>query len=278
MWRVCPPFFTVDDGDVTSPPHFVLEQIDDDTFSLAAPFSYCPDPPGERVEVNSTTLPATDLASIPWFASWFVSRHGRHTPAALLHDCLVHKARQDQDPQARARADEVFRDALDKLDVPPVRSRVMWAAVTLASRWNIPGLPRIGIALWLLAALTGTTAFVVGAVTGRWWLTLIAALSPLVGAVLWSRRQYVAGVVAGYALLVIALPTLVCVAGYGVYWLVEEAVRLGRMAPKRNCGEEIPGPTSFREVFNVPKQPIDPAPTGSAYRLASGRLEPTSLR
>jgi hypothetical protein len=35
----------------------------------------------------------TDLASIPFFATWLVPRDGKHTPAALLHDSLYADAR-----------------------------------------------------------------------------------------------------------------------------------------------------------------------------------------
>lgn len=244
MWP-SPPFFAVDD----SRPRFVLEQIDDDVFYVTTPFVYCPEASRKRVDVNSDTLPTTDLASIPWFASWFVSRHGRHTPAALLHDCLVHDARRRGDHAARAQADLEFRNALDELQVPPVRGRVMWAAVTFATRWGTGWLLRAGLALWLLAALAGTFAFVFGAMAGRPWTMVAAALGPVVGAVLWGR-QYVAGVVGSYALLVIALPTIACIVAYSVYWLVEQAVRLGRRVLKQNRGKALPGATPLHQVLN----------------------------
>jgi hypothetical protein len=41
-------------------------------------------------------LGETDLASIPSFLGWFARRHGRHTPAALLHDQLI----PNDDPHA----------------------------------------------------------------------------------------------------------------------------------------------------------------------------------
>jgi hypothetical protein len=244
-----PPYFAGDQ----SQPRFVLEQIDDGTFHVATPFVYRPKPPRVPVEVNSNTLPATDLASIPWFVSWFVSRHGRHTPAALVHDCLVHDARQRHDPAARAQADLEFRDALDELGVPPVRGRVMWSAVTFGTRWGTDWLRRIALLVWLGAALAGTAAFTVGVVNFQPMMMVAAALGPVLGAVLWGR-QYVAGVVGGYTLLVIAVPTFACVAGYGVYWFVEQTVRLLRKPLKQNRGKELPGATPFGQVFSVAKK------------------------
>ena len=51
--------------------------------------------------------------------SWFVSRYGRHTPAALVHDELV---TDGMEFEARKRADRVFLQMLDDLDVPPCRA------------------------------------------------------------------------------------------------------------------------------------------------------------
>lgn len=261
MWP-SPPFFAVgDDSTPSLTPRFVLEQIDDSRFSVSVPFVYRPDPPREQVEVSLATLPSTDLASIPWFVSWFVSRHGRHTPAALVHDCLVHRAREQHDVAARAQADQEFLNALEELKVPPIRSRVMWAAVTLATRWSTDWLRRIGVVLWLIAALAGTFAFGFGAFTGRPQMMVVAALGPLVGAALWGR-QFVAGVVAGYAFLVIAPPTVACVASYSVYWLVEQTVYVGRKWLHRAEEEpDLPPATPFCEVFSGSTPTTDEAPS-----------------
>lgn len=267
MWP-SPPFFAVgDDSTPSLTPRFVLEQIDDSRFSVSVPFVYRPEPPREQVEVSITTLPSTDLASIPWFVSWFVSRHGRHTPAALVHDCLVHRAREQHDVAARAQADQEFLKALEELKVPPVRSRVMWAAVTLATRWSSGWLRRVGVVLWLVAALAGTFAFGFGAFTGRPLLMLAAALGPLLGAGLWGG-QFVAGIVAGYAVLVIAPPTIACVAAYGVYWGAEQIVYVGRKWLHHDEKEpDVPVATPFSEVFSGSTKSSNPS-TDEAPSLA----------
>lgn len=252
MWP-SPPYFSADG----SAPQFVLRQVTDSTFELTEAFVYRPQPPRAEVAVNITTLPKTDLASIPWFASWFVSRHGRHTPAALVHDCLVYGSRQRRDIAGRAAADLEFRAALDELEVPPVRSRVMWAAVTFGTRWHTDWARRIALVIWLVAAVVGTGVFTVGVATGQPLVVLGAAAAPLLGASLWGR-QYVAGLVAANALLFIGVPALACVVGYAVYWIVEQLVRLLRRLPKRNRGESLPGPAAFDQVFTV-TGPQDPS-------------------
>jgi Protein of unknown function (DUF1353) len=246
MWPK-PPYYASDDSE----PRFVLRQVTDTSFELTEAFIYRPGPREEQILVDSTALPTTDLASIPWFVSWFVSRHGRHTPAALVHDSLVYKARKENDIARRAAADLVFRDALDELSVPPVRGRIMWAAVTLGTRWHRGLGHKIALVIWMIAAAVGTWAVLRGVWTGQLDLILAGTVAPVLGAVLWGR-QYSAGLVASYALFFIGLPVLTCVIGYGVYWVIEQAVRLLRKPLKHNRGRPLPGPTPFGQVFAVP--------------------------
>src|SRR5918995_418085 len=175
---------------------FVVEQIGDSTFRIpeGAGFRYTP-PEGEPVLVDATTLQSTDFASIPRYMSWFVSRHGRHTPAALVHDRLVVG---DMSLEERIAADAVFLAMLDDLAVPPVQSRVMWAAVTAATRMRCSARSRAGIIAWGVPA-----------------------------ALLWGRQR-AAGVIAGYAVPVVVVPAAASLAGYWCYWLVETAVKLVR--------------------------------------------------
>lgn len=252
MWP-SPPYYA---SDRRRKPRFVLLQRDDTTFEMVEGFVYRP--PGGRPEVivDEVTLPATDLASIPWFASWFVSRHGRHTPAALVHDCQVHKARTEDDVEARAAADDAFLAALDELHVPPVRGRMMWAAVTMGTRMKRGWPAKIALLLWLVIALVGTGAFVRGAISGQWDLVLVAMVAPVPAALLWGR-DHVAGLVASYALLVVGPPAVACVVGYAMYWSVEQIVRFLRMPLKHNRGVELPQPTPIDEVFGLSEKKKD---------------------
>jgi Protein of unknown function (DUF1353) len=234
------PFFEQPD---VLPARFVLEQVADDEFRLQASFCYVP--PGDQRPINVTqkSLGDTDLASIPRFMSWFVSRHGRHTPAALVHDQLVTSHMPLAD---RALADRTFLEAMDCLEVPPVRSRVMWAAVSLATRCTNRPWGLLGIIAWAILGALGTLVLVLGLVRFSPLLIVVALLAPLAGAALWGRH-YWAGVIGGYSLWVVATPAIASLAGYGAYWLVERAVRNIRNLLPQNKDVELPKPVGFSE-------------------------------
>ena len=231
------------DLDGAEPARFALEQVDDDRFRLLVPFRYQP-PTGPPIEVTPDALGTTDLASIQTSLTWFMNRHGRHTPAALVHDLLVGRSTS---PAERAAADERFHQAMADLDVPPVRRLVMWSAVTLASRWAAGGWSRAGVVTWGLASVAGTALLVHGVVHRRPGQVVVALVGPAAAAPLWGR-QAVAGVVGGYALWVVVLPTAASLAGYGTYWAVEEGVRRLRTLGRRRGAPPAPGPVPFAET------------------------------
>ena len=211
------------------PARFGFAQVGDDSFALHEGFLYAPDGAGaaSTIEVSSSSLVTTDLASIPWFMAWFVPVNGRHTPAALVHDQLVDQSKPYvEHPGARAAADDVFLAAMSAIDVPVLRRHIMHTAVTAATRWTSGAWARLGMALWGLAAVAGTVALVVAVVTQNPMLGILALVAPAAGAVLWSPRRYRQGLLAGYAVWVIGGPALACIAAYGIYWLAEQGVRV----------------------------------------------------
>lgn len=236
------PFFRLDDD---GPAEVVLAQVGDGRFRLVEGFRYA-GPAGE-VRVEPRDLPSTDLASIPWFVRWFASAHGRHTPAALLHDHLVRNGAHLSPPVTRVDADRRFLEALAGLDVPAVRRYVMWGAVTFATRWRSGGWARSGVAVWAAAALAGTALLAFGAVSGNVVLAAAAALGPVPFALLWGS-QVVAGLVAGYGVAIVGLPSVGVFAGYGVYWLTEQVANVMRKAVPRNRGRPLPGPTPVERL------------------------------
>ena len=231
------------DGAGREPARFVLEQVGDEAFRLVRPFRWRRRS-GDEVAVTPESLGLTDLTSVQPAVAWFVTRHGRHTPAALVHDQLTGAARS---PAERAEADRAFREAMADLDVPPVRAEVMWAAVVLASRWAGGTRRRAGMALWGAASLAGVAALVHGAVRRRPRQVLVALVAPLPAAALWGR-QWRAGVVAGYAVWFVLVPTATSLAGYGTYWSAEALVRAGRRLLARRGAPEPPGPVPFSET------------------------------
>lgn len=234
------PFSALDD--VTVPASFVVEQIGDKDFRLPEGLGFQYNPDGrEPIRVTSESLPQTDFASIPRFMSWLVGRHGRHTAAALVHDQLVVPGMFFED---RKRADLSFREMMDALEVPPVLSRVMWAAVTLATRLG-DRRARVGIYAWAASAIVGLGLLAAGAVNLEPWLVVVALVGPFAAAALWGS-QYWAGVVAGLALPVVALPAAASLLGYWAYWFIERGVKAARQRFKANQAKELPAPVGYQ--------------------------------
>jgi Protein of unknown function (DUF1353) len=234
------PFSALDDP--ARPAHFVVEQISDKNFSVdGGGFRYNPPDGGPPVEVTRKTLPSTDFASIPRFLSWLVGRYGRHTPAALVHDCEVVPGMTFT---ARAAADRRFLEMMDEIGVPPVQGRLMWSAVTLATRKNGGLGSKAGLVLWGGAAAGGMALLVVGAATGTPALVAVALVGPALASLLWGG-QWKAGLIGGYALPLIAVPALAALVGYVPYWLLEKAVQVGRRQLPHNEGKELTEPIGY---------------------------------
>jgi hypothetical protein len=205
--------FRTPDG--TAAARLVLEQVADTSFALHRGFQYLADD-GRTIDVAPSDLRdgRTDLTSVPQALTWFVGRYGRHTPAALLHDALLHRAERDATAADTSplpgyeEADGLFREALASLEVPPLRRTTMWAAVTFGTRLRAGGWPTVAIVAWLVASAAGTAALAVAVAVSAWVVVAVALAAPLAGALLWGR-QWVAGVVAGYMAVFVALPTLV---------------------------------------------------------------------
>lgn len=245
MWGVrTTPFTRVDGG--PGPARFMVEQIDDSGFRVIEGygFQYTPIDGSPAVVVTSDSLPRTDFASIPRFMTWFASRYGRHTPAALVHDQLV---RPGIGFAERTRADDRFLEMMDQLDVPPVRRSVMWSAVTLATRWSSGWRTRIGILVWGLAAACGLVVLVAGIATGHPWWCVASLAAPAPASLLWGKG-FRAGLIGGYALPVVVIPALASIAGYSLYWIIEEGVRRLRSIPPSQDIEQLPAPTPYKEL------------------------------
>lgn len=231
--------------DSDEPARVVLHQVNHREFQLVEGFRYR----GRRGawDVRPEDLPDTDLASIPRLLGWFASSYGRHTLAALLHDHLVRNGDGLSPPVARHLADDVFREALDELGVPYLRSRIMWSAVVLATRWRATRAARLAIAAWMFFAGVGITALVAGLATSSPLVLLPTLLAPVPFAALWGRRDYVAGLVGGYTLWFVVLPTLLGVLAYTVYMAAEVLAMGLRTLTRPKDVPQPAGPPSFGE-------------------------------
>jgi Protein of unknown function (DUF1353) len=221
-------------GDGSQPARFELRQVGDDDFQLLKPFSFT-SAAGTTIPVRHELLGRTDLASIPSFLGWFARRHGRHTPAALLHDELITDTPGQLPAEVQlppVKADRLFREALRASEVALVKAWVLWTGVTLLTRWRSRPWGRAGIVGWFAAALAGTSLLIVGAATGQPVLVAIALVAPVPFAALWGR-QYAAGLIAGYAFWPVAFGSVPGWLAYQVYQGVEQAVRvIGRLRPR----------------------------------------------
>ena len=96
---------------------------------LITPFTY------RSALLGKIVVPAgfiTDLASVPWFARWYVSRDGNHTRAAVIHDYLYARSSEASFPDiSRRTADRVFLEALRVCGLRPTLARVLYSAVRI---------------------------------------------------------------------------------------------------------------------------------------------------
>lgn len=234
------------------PARFKLRQVGDNEFRLLEPFKYV-SAEGRKIPVTAELLGDTDLASIPSFLGWFARRHGRHTPAALMHDELITETPEKLPSELRmppAEADLLFRQALRGSDVPLVMSWVLWTGVTLLTRWRSRFPARLAIIAWFAIAVAGTALLVYGVRADRPALVAVALLAPLPAAALWLPA-WPAGLIAGYAFWVVVFGSAPGWLAYHAYRLVEAMVRLlggllGRLWPQRTRPELPPSP-SFEE-------------------------------
>ena len=208
-----------------------MRQVSDNEFDLEESFDLL-DQDGKLL-VDENRLKGSNLASIPGWLGWFMRRHGRHTPAALMHDQEVGDAETIKVPyEKRVMADRRVRLALRASGVPPVRAGLMWTAVSFGSRHERPEKkgepdpPRTALLdLWLMTALAGVGLLAYGCFVRDAVLILVALLGPFFGGLLWGR-MYGAGVIAGFALPLVIAGSVPGIVAYHAYWLVERGYSL----------------------------------------------------
>lgn len=226
--------------DPAHPPRVVLERVErgdlhrrTERFRMLRRLAYRDRAYGELLVPADLRAFETDLTSVPTLFTWLVPRTGRHLPPALLHDGLVHGAEDSPTYVSleghvldRVAADRVFRAAMRDTDTGPVRSWLVWSAVTLGTIWD-------GSASWSRARHLGYRAAAVGSLLtiavlgvvatldlfdvvawlpwmgdGRgFWLELAGGLAgavvvPLLLGLTWGRFA-IAGAVTGVALAVL---------------------------------------------------------------------------
>jgi len=91
-------------------------------------------------EITVPAGTATDFASIPPLFRVFLPRVGRYGKATVIHDYYCDQCISEQYPSnKRKRADKLFRDAMENLDVPGFQRKLMFWAVRIwgqLSEWK----------------------------------------------------------------------------------------------------------------------------------------------
>lgn len=110
-----------------------LRMLDNYRWELLADFEYHVGgyPSEEVIRVPAGTV--TDLATVPRLLWVAFPPHGRYAKAAIVHDYLYANG-----IGTKERADSIFLEAMEILDVPRFRRWVMYAAVRWFGRGTYP--------------------------------------------------------------------------------------------------------------------------------------------
>ncbi len=225
-----------------------LEQVESKRFKLLEGFRYRREHSADSFAVTSGDLGNTDLTSVPFGLRWFVNSYGRHTLAALLHDCLINGmcARAatiaPAVPPTRSQADDIFLEALSERKVPIIRRHLMWSAVTFNTRFSYAGgVAKLLMVLWILLALAGSALFFSGFFWGFPWVPIAAALAPFGASALWASK-WKAGIWFGYGVVFLVPAAVVVHLSFLAYLLAEEVVgSLSKQGPEAGP----PSPENF---------------------------------
>lgn len=72
----------------------------------------------------------TDLASIPWFVRWLISKVGKHAQGAVVHDLLYNKRGvMPLKTYTRKECDLIFLEAMIVLEVSKWKRMIIYQAV-----------------------------------------------------------------------------------------------------------------------------------------------------
>ncbi|MFG2236172.1 DUF1353 domain-containing protein [Streptomyces sp. NPDC048723] len=94
---------------------------------------------GELLVPRETSTFLSDLTSVPALFTWLVPKTGKHLPATLLHDGLIHPLDDTTYTSTRGEivlrveADRVLRDAMGDAGTKLIRRWLIWSAVTMAT-------------------------------------------------------------------------------------------------------------------------------------------------
>lgn len=258
-----------------------LVESDRERFAMQRRIAYLDRHLGELLVPRDTRTFRSDLTSVPAFFTWLVPKTGKHLPATLLHDGLIHPP---GDPTytsteghvvLRAQADRVLRDAMADSGTALIRRWLVWSAVATATMLSGHGTGwsrRLARYYRAVAVLTPALVVVLGVwasfdlfdATGdgfpelpwmgdrTWPVELAGGLSaavliPLALALLWGPFR-IAGAVVGVSLAVLLHVTIALLVLTALYQVLE---RLTAKAPKVALALAIGGTLVVLPAFAV---------------------------
>ena len=77
------------------------------------------------------------------------------------------------------------------------------------------------------------------------WAFVVAVLGPIPASLLWGRRRWAAGLMAGYTLWLVAIPAVLDLFVYKIYAALEWAVRLVRLLPPHRAKTQVTPPPPY---------------------------------
>jgi hypothetical protein len=250
-------------------PTYELVRAGPGVYKLRNKFRYLDD----RGQLRTYTVPKdpekfeTDLASIPFFATWLVPRDGAHTPAALLHDALLKDELEGRIIPADE-ADRLFRDGMWDLGVPLLRRWMMWAAVSLRTLVFAKTAWRYWFWLVIAVAVVSSTLLSLGTVgylldMDQGWRPLLLGDSwvgrnlhwiVLASLPLWLKRMRV-GAITTAAAIAFAVPMVLAFAGFILYSVGEYVVQWVLQGASKLPVPSPAGPLNPPRLFRLRPRP-----------------------
>lgn len=128
---------------------------------------------------GTITIPAgfvTDGATVPRVLSWLYPKYGVYLKAAIVHDYLLeHVLPRGQITSNRV--DEIFKEAMEALDIPKFRQWAMWCGVRWGAMFNkrrrrgsLRTFPKVALISLLMLPVVFSPVVTIGLRLGIFWL------------------------------------------------------------------------------------------------------------
>ena len=128
---------------------------------------------------TSYTIPAgfvTDGATVPRALSWLYPKYGVYLKAAIVHDYLLEYVLPTGAISSN-RVDEIFKEAMNALEIPKFRQWAMWCGVRWGAMFNkkrrqgsLRTFPKVALISLLMLPIVFTPVLTISFRLGLFWL------------------------------------------------------------------------------------------------------------